>query len=89
MTRNGPKVVEAVYRAMKSFKGMRFTASELYNDWPEHMSEHYKPRNLYAVTACLKKLEAQKRVRRIGEPMTARVVSVSGGVYHTYLWQEV
>ena len=89
MTRNGHRRVEAVYKAMKSFKGMRFTASELYHDWPNHISEHYKPRNIYAVTACLKKLEKQKRVTRIGEPLTARMTSISGGTYHTYLWQEV
>lgn len=89
MTRNGPRTVEAVYKAMKSFKGMRFTASELYHDWPDHVSEHYKPRNIYAVTACLKKLEKQKRVTRIGDPLTARMTSISGGTYHTYLWQEV
>ena len=29
MTRNGPRTVEAVYKAMKKLKGMRFTASEL------------------------------------------------------------
>ena len=89
MTRNGPRTVEAVYKAMKSFKGMRFTASELYHDWPNHISEIYKPRNIYAVTACLKKLEKQKRVTRVGEPLTARMKSISGGTYHTYLWQEV
>ena len=54
MTRNGKRTVEAVYKAMKSFKGMRFTASELYHDWPKHVSDYDKPRNIYAVTACLK-----------------------------------
>lgn len=89
MTRNGKRTVEAVYKAMKSFKGMKFTASELYHDWPDHVSELYKPRNIYAVTACLKKLEVQKRVTRIGDPLTARVTSIGGSTYHTYLWQEV
>ena len=89
MTRNGQRTVEAVYKAMKSFKGMKFTASELYHDWPEHVSEIYKPRNIYAVTACLKKLEKQKRVTRIGGPLTARVTSIGGSTYHTHLWQEV
>ena len=89
MTRNGKRTVEAVYRAMKSFKGMKFTASELYHDWPKHVSDYDKPRNIYAVTACLKKLEKQKRVTRIGDPITARATSISGNTYHTHLWQEV
>lgn len=89
MTRNGTASVEAVYRALKSFKGMRFTASELYHDWPEHVSKHNKPRNVYAVTACLKKLESQKRVTRIGGPLSARATSIGGSTYYTHLWQEV